>query len=98
MVCGGAEDISRSGLPSFQPELLQDRFAERIGQFLVTRDGSREPGEGIEIDIVLGSGSFEYATEGLKLVDEGSALHAVRAISLVLARRRRAERWSLIMS
>jgi hypothetical protein len=85
-------------LPILQAKLFQNRFAEGIGEFLVARDGGREAIAGIEINIVFGPGSFERAAECLKPVNKGPALHAVRAISLVLARRRAAGRCSLIMS
>jgi hypothetical protein len=42
-------------LAVFQSQLFQDRLAEGIGEFLVTRDGGRESGEGVEIDVVLGA-------------------------------------------
>ena len=73
-------------------QVVQNRFAEGIGEFLVARDGGREAIAGIEINIVFGPGSFERAAECLKRVNKGSAFHAVRAISLVLARRRAAGR------
>jgi hypothetical protein len=38
----------------FQSRLLQDGPTEGIGEFRVARDGGREAGEGVEIDIVLG--------------------------------------------
>ena len=92
----GSENAEQSGLPILQPQLFQNRFAEGIGEFLVARDGGREAIAGIEINILFGPGSFEHAAECLKRVNKGPAFHAVRAISLVLARRRAAGRCSLI--